>query len=54
MQRSPRTKGDNSKTDTEGHRTLVDAAKTAGVPRLVLISIVECDKAPGAHISVRS
>ena len=47
MQRSPRTKGDNSKTDTEGHRNLVDAAKTASVPRLILISILECDKAPG-------
>lgn len=42
-----RTKGDNSRTDTEGYRNLVDAAKDAGVPRLVLISILECDKAPG-------
>ncbi len=39
------TKGDNSKTDTEGYRNLVDAAKTAGIPRFVLISILECDKA---------
>jgi uncharacterized protein YbjT (DUF2867 family) len=41
-----RTKGDNSRTDTDGYRNLVDAAKTAGVPRMVLISILECDKAP--------
>ena len=40
------TKGDNSRTDTEGYRNLVDAAKNAGVPRVVLISIPECDKAP--------
>jgi len=40
-----RTKGDNSRTDTEGYRNLVDAAKHAGVPRFVLISILECDKA---------
>jgi uncharacterized protein YbjT (DUF2867 family) len=25
----------------------VDAAKNAGVPRFILISILECDKAPG-------
>ncbi len=43
---SRRTKGDNSRTDTEGYRNLVDAAKDAGVPRLILISILECDKAP--------
>ncbi len=42
---SARTKGDNSKADTEGYRSLVDAAKAAGVPRFVLISILECDKA---------
>jgi uncharacterized protein YbjT (DUF2867 family) len=41
-----RTKGDNSRTDTEGYRNLVDAAKDVGVPRFVLISILECDKAP--------
>ena len=41
-----RTKGDNSRTDTEGYRNLVDAAKNAGVPRFILISILECDKAP--------
>jgi len=40
------TKGDNSRTDTEGYRNLVDAAKNAGVPRVVLISILECDRAP--------
>jgi uncharacterized protein YbjT (DUF2867 family) len=40
-----RTKGDNSRTDTEGYRNLVDAAKNAGLPRMVLISILECDKA---------
>lgn len=44
---SRRTKADNSKTDTEGYRNLVDAAKDAGVPRVILISILECDKAPG-------
>ncbi len=44
---SRRTKGDNSKTDTEGYRNLVDAAKAANLPRLILISILECDKAPG-------
>lgn len=44
---SRRTKGDNSRTDTEGYRNLVDATKAAGLPRLVLISILECDKAPG-------
>ena len=42
---SARTKGDNSRTDTEGYRNLVDATKNAGVPRVVLISILECDKA---------
>jgi uncharacterized protein YbjT (DUF2867 family) len=40
------TKGDNPKTDTEGYRNLADAAKNAGIPRFVLISILECDKAP--------
>jgi uncharacterized protein YbjT (DUF2867 family) len=43
---SARTKGDNSRTDTDGYRNLVDAAKTAGVPRFIFISILECDKAP--------
>jgi len=45
-----RTKGDNSRTDTEGYRNLVDAAKDAGVPRVVLISILECDKASGVPL----
>jgi uncharacterized protein YbjT (DUF2867 family) len=40
------TKGDNPATDTEGYRNLADAAKKAGIPRFVLISILECDKAP--------
>lgn len=44
---SRRTKGDNARTDTEGYRNLVDAAKAVSLPRLVLISILECDKAPG-------
>jgi uncharacterized protein YbjT (DUF2867 family) len=44
---SARTKSDNSRTDTEGYRNLVDAAKNAGVPRVILISILECDKASG-------
>ena len=43
---SARTKGDHSRTDTEGYRNLVDAAKNAGVPRVILISILACDKAP--------
>jgi uncharacterized protein YbjT (DUF2867 family) len=43
---SARTKGNNSRTDTEGYRNMVDAAKDAGVPRVVFISILECDKAP--------
>jgi len=43
---SARTKGDNSRADTEGYRDLVDAVKSAGVPRFILISILECDKAP--------
>jgi len=44
---SARTKGDNSLADTEGYRSLVDAVVDAGLPRFVLISILECDKAPG-------
>jgi uncharacterized protein YbjT (DUF2867 family) len=39
------TKGDNPKTDTIGYQNLVDAVKEAGIPRFVLISILECDKA---------
>jgi uncharacterized protein YbjT (DUF2867 family) len=44
---SAQTEGDNTKADTEGYRSLVDATKEAGVPRFVLISILECDKAHG-------
>jgi uncharacterized protein YbjT (DUF2867 family) len=44
---SARTKGDNSRTDIEGYQNLVDAAKDAGVPRVIFISILECDKASG-------
>jgi uncharacterized protein YbjT (DUF2867 family) len=44
---SARTKGDNSRTDIEGYQNLVDAAKNAAIPRLILISILECDKASG-------
>jgi uncharacterized protein YbjT (DUF2867 family) len=39
------SKGDNPATDTVGYRNLVDAANDAGIPRFVLISILECDKA---------
>jgi uncharacterized protein YbjT (DUF2867 family) len=39
------SKGDTPKTDTEGYRNLIDATKAASVPRFVLISILECDKA---------
>ncbi|MGB7566659.1 MAG: NmrA family NAD(P)-binding protein [Chitinivibrionales bacterium] len=42
------TKGDSPKTDTIGYRNLVDATKAKGIPRFVLISILECDKA--AHV----
>jgi uncharacterized protein YbjT (DUF2867 family) len=49
---SAQTKGDNSRTDTDGYRNLVDAAKNVGAPRFILISILECDKAPGVpHFS---
>jgi uncharacterized protein YbjT (DUF2867 family) len=39
------SKGDNPDTDTTGYKNLVDVAKEAGIPRFVLISILECDKA---------
>ena len=39
------TKGDNPETDVTGYRNLVDASREAGIPRFVLISILECDKA---------
>ena len=37
--------GDSPKTDVEGYRNLIDACKEAGIPRFVLISILESDKA---------
>jgi uncharacterized protein YbjT (DUF2867 family) len=43
---SRRTEGNDVRSDTEGYRNLVDAAKSAGMPRVILISILECDKAP--------
>ncbi len=39
------TQGDSEATDTEGYKNLVDASKEAGIPRFVLISILESDKA---------
>ena len=39
------TRGDSHHIDTVGYRNLVDATKVAGIPRFVLISILECDKA---------
>jgi uncharacterized protein YbjT (DUF2867 family) len=39
------TKGDTPKIDTIGYRNLINAAKAADIPRFVLISILECDKA---------
>ena len=39
------TKGDSPAIDTEGYRNLIDAAKQAAIPRFILISILECDKA---------
>jgi uncharacterized protein YbjT (DUF2867 family) len=43
---SRRTEGNDARSDTDGYRNLVDAAKSAGIPRFILISILECDKAP--------
>lgn len=40
-----RKKGDSATTDTVGYKNLVDATKKAGIPRFVLISILESDKA---------
>ncbi|MCC8409095.1 NAD(P)H-binding protein [Mucilaginibacter sp. UR6-1] len=40
-----RAKGDGPVTDTVGYQNLVDASKAAGIPRFVLISILESDKA---------
>lgn len=46
------TKGDDQKTDTAGYRNLINAAKAAKIKRFVLISILECDKAPNVpHFS---
>lgn len=43
---SQRKEGDSLRTDREGNRNLVDAAKHARVPRFVLLSILACDQAP--------
>jgi uncharacterized protein YbjT (DUF2867 family) len=43
---SGRRDTDSLRTDTEGNRNLVDAAKGAGVPRFVFQSILACDLAP--------
>ncbi len=43
---SQRREGDSLRTDREGNRNLVDAAKRAGVSRFVLLSILACDQAP--------
>ncbi len=43
---SRHTKGDSPETDTEGYKNLANAVKEANIPRFVLISILECDKAP--------
>ncbi|SDK39895.1 Uncharacterized conserved protein YbjT, contains NAD(P)-binding and DUF2867 domains [Pedobacter sp. ok626] len=40
-----RKKGDSPITDTVGYQNLVDATKAAGIPRFVVISILESDKA---------
>jgi nucleoside-diphosphate-sugar epimerase len=45
---SRRTKADNSKTDIEGYRHLVDAAKEAGISRFILISILVRQGSRGA------
>jgi uncharacterized protein YbjT (DUF2867 family) len=42
---SGRRETDSLRTDTEGNRNVAEAAKTAGVPRFVLISILTCDQA---------
>jgi uncharacterized protein YbjT (DUF2867 family) len=39
------SKGDSAIIDTEGYKNLVDASKESGLPRFVLISILESDKA---------
>ena len=42
---SRRKKGDSLRTDVEGNRNVADAAKQAGVPRFVFLSILACDQA---------
>ncbi|HTT26241.1 MAG TPA: SDR family oxidoreductase [Thermoplasmata archaeon] len=42
---SRRRETDSLRTDTEGNRHLVDAAKKAGVPKFVFLSILACDQA---------
>ena len=39
------SRGDSARTDTEGYKNLVDAGRESGLPRFVLISILESDKA---------
>lgn len=43
---SRRRQGDSLKVDFDGNHNLVDAAKKAGVPRFVFLSILACDEAP--------
>jgi len=43
---SGRRPTDTLRTDFEGNHNLVDAAKKAGVPRFVFLSILACDQAP--------
>ncbi|HTT72752.1 MAG TPA: SDR family oxidoreductase [Thermoplasmata archaeon] len=43
---SRRRAGDSLRTDFEGNRNVVDAAKRAGIPKFVLLSILACDQAP--------
>jgi uncharacterized protein YbjT (DUF2867 family) len=42
---SHRKEGDSLRTDNEGNRNLVDAARKASVPRFVFLSILACDQA---------
>lgn len=42
---SQRKQGDSLRTDREGNRNLVDAARIARVPRFVFLSILACDQA---------
>ena len=43
---SQRKQGDSLRTDREGNRNLVDAARHSRVPRFVFLSILACDQAP--------